>query len=41
MVSKSLAEDEERKATGKPPARQWTTIIQERGTPYVGDIFKF
>lgn len=40
MVSKSLAEDEARQATGKPPARQCTWIIKQRGTPYVGDIIK-
>lgn len=41
MVAKSLAEDEARQATGKPPARQWVQIIHQRGTPFVGDIFKF
>lgn len=27
--------------TDDTPRRQWFVVRQERGTPYVGDIFKF
>lgn len=41
MVDQSLVEDEQAKFSGITPPRRWTCIRQERGTPYVGDIFKF
>lgn len=27
--------------TDDTPRRQWSVVMHERGTPYVGDIFKF
>jgi|GEM_PF-3427854 len=41
MVDQSLVEDEQAKATGKKAPSLWTVERKERGTPYVGDIFKF
>lgn len=41
QVSETLATLDSRQSEGRKPERQWFLERQERGTPYVADVFGF